>query len=82
MPKKPETAIHFHLFLSIFLINLNPIINIIIDEKTILSEPNCNGENPIRPFLIKMNELPQIMDRANKYPHLLLILLIIYWIPL
>jgi hypothetical protein len=38
--------------------------------KRIRSEPNCMGDNPIRPFLIKINELPQINERIVRSIHL------------
>tara|TARA_Y100000310_G_C20662463_1_gene805530 strand:+ start:743 stop:910 length:168 start_codon:yes stop_codon:yes gene_type:complete len=38
------------------------------DADRILTAPNSIGAKPIRPFLINMNELPQINERVNKRP--------------
>ena len=38
-------------------------------QKIILNEPNCKGDNPTNPFLIKIKELPQINARTVKNNH-------------
>jgi hypothetical protein len=35
-------------------------------EIMILNAPNCKGDKPIKLFLIRINELPQIRDNIAK----------------
>ena len=44
------------------------------DEKIILKDPNCKALSPTNPFLININELPQIKESNARNTHLLLIL--------
>jgi hypothetical protein len=49
---------------------LNPTTIKKIPAKMIRNEPNCIGVKPIRPFFIKINELPQIKERTIRSTHL------------
>ena len=66
VPKKAETAIHFHCCFLIFDRLLAPINNRKIPAKKVRKAPNCKGVKPNNPFLIKMKELPQTKERATK----------------
>ena len=71
VPKKPESAIHFHSVLEIFLKVENPTKRIITPEIKIRKAPNCIGVKPIKAFFIKIKELPQIMESTIKNVHFL-----------
>ena len=59
-------VIYFHLEAGITYKFLNPIINKNVAAKTIRSAPTCMGESPKSPFLIRINELPQIRAKTDK----------------
>lgn len=59
-------AIHFKEVLDNFFKLLKPAVNNIKPVIMILNEPNCKGVKPTNPFLISINELPQINARINK----------------
>lgn len=65
-PKTPEIASHFHWFGLIVRIDLIPNTNknrpVIMTRKA----PNWKGVKPSNDFLIKINELPQIIESKNK----------------
>ena len=66
VPTKADKDIHLHFLIGIVLILLNAIKNIIMEENTILNEPSCKADKPSKLFLISINELPQIKDKAIK----------------
>lgn len=66
VPNNPEMAIHFKEVLDNFLKLLKPAENNIKPVIMIRKEPNCKGVKPTNPFLININELPQINARINK----------------
>ena len=72
VPKNPVTIIHFHWWLSIVLRDLNPIIKINSADITVLKLPNCKGERPRSPFLIKIKELPHVIANSKRKNHFFL----------
>ncbi len=74
LPRKPESANHFHWFLFRPFRLLNPNTKIIRADITSRKLPNCSGLNPNSPFLIKIKELPQIKERSNRRSHFFTVL--------
>ena len=58
--------IHFQLSLGIFFNELYEYKKITVAAKIILKLATCNDVKPIKPFLIKIKELPQINDKMAR----------------
>jgi hypothetical protein len=70
VPKNAVNAINFHCNKLIFDRLLNPTSIKKNPAKSIRNETNCIGDKPIRPFLMRINELPQIKERIVRSTHL------------
>jgi len=66
VPINPVTVIHFYCSFVRPFNEENPINNKIAVEIKMRMDPNCNGLNPIKLFLIRMYELPQIRVKTTK----------------
>ena len=43
---------------------LRKLVKAFFEENTILNEPTCKADKPTKLFLMRINELPQIKDKA------------------
>ena len=70
VPSNAEIPIHFHSnFFMVFKV-FHPKRSKTNAENKIRRAPSCRGSKPTNPFLIRINELPQMMDSTTRYIHL------------
>jgi len=65
-PNMPDKAIHLHCIHLMGISVLKPTINRKKVVKNIRNAPTCNALSPIRLFLIRIKELPQIIDKIKR----------------